>query len=187
MTTDSVQAIPEPAGRVIPVWTIADKIRKVRRMAGQTQAEFAEAMRVGKAQLQGWESEHSRPSYQSLMLLAMMCEAQLGVPVDWIMEGDDRVTPESLAFARRAGAGLRHYAVTGDEQESEKYFGPAGEYAVRAEAVRHRGLEPRTRWFGGTQAAPERALTLVVSNLPTTPALRGYGWVPRVITGERAS
>jgi transcriptional regulator with XRE-family HTH domain len=78
------------AKRVIPKWTFADRLRKVRvHHARMTGAEFAKELGVGLSQYMAWESDRNRPRPQLKADIARIIEARWGVPASWLVRDRD--------------------------------------------------------------------------------------------------
>lgn len=117
-----------------PEWTVGDRIRKIRRVSGLTQADFAKRVRLSKGSLAAWEAD-SPVGENSLMLLAARCQVEFGVPAWWTMgrnEPYDVLTDPDTDV--RAAA--------------EVYL--LEEIAARRGNVRREGIEPPTRWLDAT-------------------------------------
>lgn len=63
----------------IPRWTIADRLRRIRRDAGLTQNAFAASLDVKEKRYSAWESETNTPGGNALMALASRIQLQYGV------------------------------------------------------------------------------------------------------------
>ena len=68
---------------VTPVWTFADRLRKVRSLTGTDQREFAAALGVTSSALAAWESERAHP--RDIVELAKRIEELTGVPAAWML------------------------------------------------------------------------------------------------------
>ena len=99
------QGTPE---RVIPIWTFADYVRKVRRdVVGVDQAELARRLGVPKAADQNWETGTARP--RDVVAIARRIELLTGVPATWVLGLD-----EAAAAAAQRGAAAPVSITTGD-------------------------------------------------------------------------
>lgn len=67
----------------IPIWTLADRLRKIRRDRHLTQKQFAEAIGVKSATYEGWESGRNTPEHP--LELAARIELTFGVPALWTL------------------------------------------------------------------------------------------------------
>lgn len=73
----------EPVVEVVPEWTTGEKLRKIRRMAGLNQVDFAEVLGVNAGALSSWESGKSNP--RNLVGLAETIRDLTGVPMWWFL------------------------------------------------------------------------------------------------------
>lgn len=71
----------QPEGEFIPEWTDGDKLRKVRRHLGMTQAEFAEALQINPITYGAWESDRNR--IKDLRTIARRIKVMAGTPLWW--------------------------------------------------------------------------------------------------------
>lgn len=68
---------------VIPEWSTGDRLRKVRRLVDQSQAEFAAALGQNQKTYAAWELDTSVP--RNLVAIAKRIEAMTGVPAAWVL------------------------------------------------------------------------------------------------------
>jgi len=81
---DNMSNTPTPRGRQhVPSWSLADRLRKVRRDEGMTQEEMAHALGVKPVTLGSWESGRNRPD--DVVGLASRIESLYGVPAAWLL------------------------------------------------------------------------------------------------------
>jgi transcriptional regulator with XRE-family HTH domain len=66
-----------------PRWTFADRLRKVRREAGLSQAEFAAQIGVKDKAYGAWEIGANNPS--DIVAVAQRIELAFGVPAAWML------------------------------------------------------------------------------------------------------
>jgi site-specific recombinase XerD/transcriptional regulator with XRE-family HTH domain len=64
-------------------WNFGDRIRKIRREAGISQAEFADRIGVGHGSLANWESDLAR--CRDEVAVAKAIEREFGVPASWTL------------------------------------------------------------------------------------------------------
>ncbi|QAY16084.1 helix-turn-helix DNA-binding domain protein [Arthrobacter phage Elesar] len=73
-------ASPPP---VIPQWTLADRLRRIRRDTSLIQDDFAAQLGVGRAQYNAWEAGRNQP--RDVVALARRIEEVTGVPAHWTL------------------------------------------------------------------------------------------------------
>jgi transcriptional regulator with XRE-family HTH domain len=73
---------PPPPGQ-LPEWSLADRLRKIRRDRHMTQEEFAHELGVKAVTLAAWESGRNRPD--DVLELAVAIERRFGVPAAWTL------------------------------------------------------------------------------------------------------
>lgn len=71
----------QPEREFIPEWTDGDKLRKVRRHLGLTQAEFAHALQVHPQTYGAWEADRNR--IKDLRTIARRIKVMAGTPLWW--------------------------------------------------------------------------------------------------------
>lgn len=81
----------------IPVWTLADRLRKAREHAGLNQGELAEAAGIGRSTIVTYESGQSVPGKPVLIAWALVT----GVDLEWLA-GDTVRQPRRRDVANRA-------------------------------------------------------------------------------------
>lgn len=86
---------------VIPVWSLADRLRKIRRDQNFTQKEFAKTLGVKPPTYEGWESGRNRPSDADAVAIAVSIEHHFGVPLSWTLAELFAVAEELLRVQRR--------------------------------------------------------------------------------------
>lgn len=67
----------------VPSWSLADRLRKVRRDRRLTQEEMAAALGVKAVTWSSWESGRTRP--HDVVDLASSIELKFGVPAAWVL------------------------------------------------------------------------------------------------------
>ena len=68
---------------LLPQWTLADRLRKIRRDRHLTQHEIAEQLGYKDVTWSAWESGHNRP--QDVLDVAVKIERRYGVPAAWTL------------------------------------------------------------------------------------------------------
>lgn len=76
---------------VFPVWSLGDRLRKVRLTAGLDQRQFAEALGVQPGSLAAWETDRSTP--RKLVDIAKTIEKVTGVPAAWTLGVSEPTQP----------------------------------------------------------------------------------------------
>lgn len=69
---------------VIPEWSLADRLRKVRQHAGEGQREFADQLGVASATYANWEAGNAKP--RDLVAIAKRIELLTDVPAAWLLD-----------------------------------------------------------------------------------------------------
>lgn len=88
----------------LPQWTWADRVRKVRRDAGLSQAELADRLGVTRQAVGLWETGHYEP--RDIVRLAQLIEREFGVSAAWMLGLLDGPGPEpTMAPTPRRGRG----------------------------------------------------------------------------------
>ena len=84
----------EPAApAAVPLWDLADRMRKALRTAGLGVAEMADYLDVSRTSVSNWINGRVMPSTQTLRLWSM----RTGVPFEWL-RGEDG--PRAVRGAR---------------------------------------------------------------------------------------
>ena len=104
----------QPVHRNIPAWSVADRLRKIRReVAHLDQGAFAEAIGVKADRYGAWESGRNGVPSDILVPLAKRIELVTGVPAEWtvgLMDGappdGGRPEGEPISRNRRGRTGL---------------------------------------------------------------------------------
>jgi transcriptional regulator with XRE-family HTH domain len=79
--------------RHFPEWTIADRLRRIRRETGLTQEAFAERLQLKGQRYSAWESGRNHPPATVFVSLAERIEETFGVAVEWTLGLEMRNTP----------------------------------------------------------------------------------------------
>jgi transcriptional regulator with XRE-family HTH domain len=78
----------EPQTRArVPEWSVADRLRKAREVAGMDQAELAERAGLSRATVSNAERGVGIPQRATLLVWALAT----GVDQDWLMQGVEAV------------------------------------------------------------------------------------------------
>ena len=64
-------------------WTFGDRLRKIRRVVGASQADFASALSQGRHSLAAWESCLNEP--RNPVAIAKRIELAYGIPATWTL------------------------------------------------------------------------------------------------------
>ncbi|WP_370246340.1 helix-turn-helix domain-containing protein [Jiangella sp. DSM 45060] len=78
-----MQNSTERARPLIPEWTLADRLRKVRLTTGLQQRDFAERLQVTASAYAQWEAGNTKP--RDIVTVARRIEMLTGVPATWIL------------------------------------------------------------------------------------------------------
>lgn len=90
-----------PARRGIPVWSFADRVRKVRRDMKVTQAKFAAMLDIGEKRYAAWESGINEP--EDLPAICVRLQEVTGWPREWFLGwADGSVPPDDGPLAQLA-------------------------------------------------------------------------------------
>jgi len=82
-----------------PEWTLADRLRKAREVAGLHQHELAAELGISSTSIGNYEAGRSRPRRPVLTVWALRC----GVPLSWLLEGDVEALPRVGSNHQPAG------------------------------------------------------------------------------------
>lgn len=74
---------PPPVAGTLPEWTLADRLRKIRRDRHLTQEQMAQALGIKAVTWAAWESGRNRP--EDVVQLANAIERELGIPAAWTL------------------------------------------------------------------------------------------------------
>jgi transcriptional regulator with XRE-family HTH domain len=101
----------------IPVWSLPDRLRKVRRELGLDQRSFAEKIGVSKDTYTSWETGRNSP--KNLVAVARRVEQVSGVPAAWVLgvyetAGRETVTPSVISWLMRDSASSAGAAESGE-------------------------------------------------------------------------
>ncbi|WP_096359409.1 helix-turn-helix domain-containing protein [Microbacterium sp. TPU 3598] len=87
-----------------PTWTLVDRLRKSRLLAGLEQAQIADALGVARNTVSNWERGRSEPSATYFVRWAHAT----GVTLDWLAEG---VNAETAPTEVEAVSSLSQHSV----------------------------------------------------------------------------
>ncbi|TQM25101.1 helix-turn-helix transcriptional regulator [Microbacterium kyungheense] len=68
-----------------PAWTLVDRLKKSRLLAGLEQSDLADACGVSRNTISNWETGRSEPSASAFVRWARTT----GVTLEWLAEGID--------------------------------------------------------------------------------------------------
>lgn len=74
---------PSDPGWRVPEWTFADRLRKIRRETGLTQAAFAERIGAKDKAYGAWEAGANQPG--DIVSVAKRIEMAFRVPATWVL------------------------------------------------------------------------------------------------------
>lgn len=105
----------QTVNRYFPEWTVADRLRRIRRDTGLTQGAFASQLQVGEQRYSAWESGRNQPPMDDFVAIAKRIEMAYKVAAEWTLglsdsgrgpDGDASVsdTPQYSLVALRAVA-----------------------------------------------------------------------------------
>ena len=69
--------------RVYPAWSLGDRIRKARDIAGMNQHDFAVAIGVPDGSLANWETDRAKP--RDIVAVAKRIELLTRIPAGWVL------------------------------------------------------------------------------------------------------
>ncbi|HSS09020.1 MAG TPA: helix-turn-helix transcriptional regulator [Acidimicrobiales bacterium] len=78
---------------VVPLWTLADRLRKARENAGLLQKDLADYTGLSRSAIAMYEQARAVPRLGVLRLWAERC----GVPLEWLQYGDAPPLPDIVA------------------------------------------------------------------------------------------
>lgn len=74
-----------PIDRYFPQWTEADRLRRIRRDTGLTQAAFAQQLGIKTERYSAWESGRNQPPMRDFIAAAKRIELAFGVAAEWTL------------------------------------------------------------------------------------------------------
>lgn len=114
---------PAAEGRLIPEWTLGDRLRKARRSVRMTTAEFAGAIEENPKTYGSWETDNSAPRHRDLLTMARRIEMLTRIPAAWII-GLDAQAAERNDLRSSAGIRQRHLTVVRAAESPTAESGP---------------------------------------------------------------
>lgn len=87
----------------LPEWSLADRLRKIRRDRHLTQDEIAHQLGIKPTVWSAWEAGRNRPG--DVIGLATIIETRYGVPAAWtlgVLPGAHVEVPAQREYGRRA-------------------------------------------------------------------------------------
>lgn len=86
---------------MIPAWSLADRLRKIRRdvLGNLSQEEMAVRLDVPKPRYGAWENGHGRP--RDMVAIAKRIEVISGVPATWVLGLDEFDGPQDPSGGAR--------------------------------------------------------------------------------------
>ena len=121
-----LQAESGAAGGVIPEWSLGDRLRKIRRMGGLSQSEFAAKLGQNQKTYASWELDLTAP--RNAVAVAKRVEAMSGVPAAWVLGVDapppgapvatERTTPQYRGASSARDGALRLVPPLGEDYRS---------------------------------------------------------------------
>ena len=83
-----------------PTWTLAQRFRRARLLAGLEQADVARALGVSRGTISTWETGKTEPSASNFVRFAQVT----GQPLEWFAEAvNDEAPAEAGAWVRHEG------------------------------------------------------------------------------------
>ena len=112
------------AGPIRPDWTWGDKVRKVRRIAGLSQKEFAERIDVKAPTVAAWEASDAIEPPKGAVAAAKRIYLAFNVSAEWLLglEVEQPTTPPSGGGVENPTSG----AVTKRYRDAVRDLRPAG-------------------------------------------------------------
>ena len=136
-----------------PDWTIDDRIRKIRRISGMNQHDFAESVDVAVSVLKHWEAGTRQPRRSDLLMFAVKCQVTHGVPAWWTLGQDGPFDILADGDPRMRATALEVLAL--EAAQTPTGSDPDGGLENVAPPT---GLEPVTLWFTRSRVAKDMLL-----------------------------
>jgi transcriptional regulator with XRE-family HTH domain len=96
-STDMTMMIENPA------WTLVDRLKYARLLAGLEQAEIAARLGVARTTVSAWETGRTEPSATNFVRWAHVT----GQPLEWLAEGVNDETPAEAGAASTVSTSVR--------------------------------------------------------------------------------
>lgn len=109
-----------------PTWTIADRIKRARLLAGLDQDDVAEACGVARPTVSAWETGKTEPKFSSLVRVARLT----GQPLEWFAAA---VNAETASTEVEAVSSLSQHSVRPKGLEPLTFWLGVSEDALDAE------------------------------------------------------
>lgn len=103
----------------VPQWTFGDRLRKVRRDAGDTQAEFAEKLGESAKTYSNWEADRHPPA--SIVAVAKRVELATNVSAAWML-GVMEAPPAGPASPAAASSVPSQDSVAGSSRRDTEFM-----------------------------------------------------------------
>lgn len=144
MTNQNVLPIPEPRPTFVPAWTLGDRFRKARQIAGMDQRAFAQQLGCSPGAIAQWETGVSKP--RELVVVANHVQAITGVAASWLLgidpqEAEKAPTPKG---GGQSGRNLKFLVAPRDGLEPSTCRYQADDAEIIAFPVREQAVEAST-------------------------------------------
>lgn len=157
MTNQNVVPIPKRRPTFVPAWTLGDRFRKARQIAGMDQRAFAQQLGCSPGAIAQWETGVSKP--RELVVVANQVQSITGVSASWLLG----IEPQSAEKAPtpkgggQSGRNLKFLVAPRDGLEPSTCRYQAGDAEIIAFPARTQHVDtdadaplaPVTALFGG--------------------------------------
>lgn len=86
-----------------PAWTLTDRLRRSRLLAGLEQGDIAARLGVARTTVSAWETGKTEPSASNFVRWA----AIVGQPLEWFAEGVNDATPAEAGAVSTVSTSVR--------------------------------------------------------------------------------